>query len=209
MIIMKILNLNYKSFLLLIAVVLLVFNFISDIYKDRQISILKQNLEAANHNTEQWRNDYGELVTTSLVEITSLRSDLMQSDANNKKLIDANKRMGIKLRNTEYLLGIKAKVEIDTIIKVDLIHINDTLFKEIDSLQIESFKLIRTKFSDNNKAKYKISYKPELTASINTFKKDRWKFHNIFIPRQKYYKIDLIANDSIFIPTSLIVLKRK
>jgi len=166
-----------------------------------------QNLASYAHNSELWRNNYGQLVITSAVKLSSLREAKTTSDSITKRLIAENKLLGNKLKRTEYIIGLHANMNIDTVVNVMTIVVNDTLFKELDSLTIASFKLTRIKLSNETTAHYNIEYHPELYLSINWYKEGKWKFKNIFKPRQHIYEVDLRVNDDILKPSRLDVVK--
>ena len=166
-----------------------------------------QNIEADSHNSDLWRNNYGQLVISSNAKLLTLKEAKTTSDSIVTKLLNENTRLGNKLSRTEYLLGLQTNMNIDTIVKVTTITINDTLFKYIDSLKISSFELTRVQLSNSDTASYHIEYHPKIYLSINWYKLGKWKLKNICKPRLRVYKVDMKVNDDILKPSQLDVIK--
>ena len=168
---------------------------------------LRRDIASLTVNSELWRTKYNDLVITSAVKVQSISEAKNTSDSTIKKLVTENTKLGNKLKRTEYLLGLQMGIDIDTIVTTKTVYLNDTTFIEIDSLQINTLKIIRNKLSSNDTAKYHIEYKPELFVSINWYKDGKWRLRNIFIPRTRIYKVDVKANDDILKPSKLTVIK--
>jgi len=197
--------------ILITVIVLLMLSYpvliINNRNKAKTITSLKQTVASQTLHNHLWRNNFNELVLTSAVSFKSLKELKKSSDSTIKKLVNNNSRLNNKLKNTEYLLDIALGMKVDTNVVVQKVYINDTLYKEIDSLQIASFTLVRLKYSNELTAKYEITYKPELFISINHYKDGKWRLRNLFVKRDVIYKVDVKANDDILQPASLTVVK--
>jgi len=194
---------------LLVILVVLVIGFL--IYKNIQYNKIKdqykQNTTFMLSSIEYWKTNSGKYVATTHQQTYTAKQLKKATNETIKAITNTNKELGIKLRKTEYLLHTSLGLRIDTVLTPYYDTINNNIVVEIDTLIIKTLKIKRIKELGTNKATYTIEYKPTLTGSINWYKEGKWKIKNIVIWRKKIYKIDLVADDGILQPTSLILIK--
>ena len=186
--------------ILLIVIAIMAFTTISN---KRIAKQNKANVSYLLSSVEQWKSINGKQGATVKQQIYTVQQLKHSTNETINQLVSENKRIGNKLRKTEAMIGIVSELAIDTIVVPQIFIVNDTTFLEIDSLRIESFELIRNKYSNDSIAKYKINYRPHLMIFIERYKEGKWRLVNLWKWRPVLYKLDVVSNDTILKPANV------
>jgi hypothetical protein len=195
------------AILVIVFVILIAWLVMTNIAQRKEIKRGKSNTSYLLSSVEQWKNINGNYVATAKQQVFTIKQLKHSTNVEINKLLADNKSLGNKLRKTEALIGIDSELSIDTVVQTVIHFVNDTTFIEIDSLQIESLRIVRNKIVGDDLAKYSIRYNPVLTVVIEDYKEGRWKIRNIWSWRPKLYKIDVMSSDSILKPRNVTYLK--
>jgi uncharacterized protein YneF (UPF0154 family) len=194
-------------------------NFLKDFWKKQKIKIIlsivitiltgiigfgfsifqkkiEKEIETRNRMAEivftrqiQYTDKMGRLVT----EVTEQRVTMQEyqrmidnGDVEKMKLQKQIESMGIQLKKVESMGTYGVEIKYDSL--PILVYLTDST--EFDSISDGFVTLKRMRNIDCDTAIYNILVKDSLIWSINWYFLDKWKFKNIFCPRDKYYKLD-------------------
>jgi len=158
---------------------------------------LKKEIETKNRMAEiihtrqvQYTDNMGKLVTEvteQRVTIEEYKQMVENGDVEKSKLKKQVEAMGVKLKMVETMGNMSFETKYDSI--PVFVYISDS-GNENESYCDDYISLFRTKELGSDTAIYDINIKDSLIWSIDWYFKDKWKFKNIFMPRDKYYKLN-------------------
>ena len=175
--------------------------------------IYKSNYEAQVIQTTKWYID-DSIQSAKLQEITLSKKELLESrDKSIQDLVAYNKKLGNKIKQLEYALSVALNSNADTTVPIthDTITIQGKpVVRELDSLTIGKPNIKRIHVVGTDSAQYSVIYNPTLYGYISWYKEGKWKFKNIFKPRNVIYQAEITSDDKfINIDKVLLIRKRK
>jgi len=170
-------------------------------------AIAEKNYTASKLQTSYWKTQYGDKIARGYQEELTVKQVLSSKDKEINALVNKAKSLNIKIRRLEYMLGIQSDTIIDTVSVPVIIRINDTIYKEIDSLTIGKLEIKRVKISNDTIATWKVHYNPTIYAYLYWEKEGKWKPINVIKPRQKLYFADIVTDDKLINVKSVKLIK--
>ena len=160
---------------------------------------LESNYTAQTDSVHKWVTKYGDLVSENIAEKLKVNEILGSRDKEIIKLKNYVDRLGIKIKNLEFMLSIGIDSNVDTTANVQILYLpGETKYETFDTLRIGESYIYRRHLSGDSLAKYKI----HLGGSLYVFyeggkKQGKWKLRNLFIWRKKLPIISITSDNSL------------
>jgi hypothetical protein len=141
-----------------------------------------------------------QLLNSQATVIKDLKNNLNQSD--------------IKIKNVEHLYNVELEInkELRSRVYTEVITDKDPTTSdyiiERDTARIATLTIIRAKYSNEDSARYTVTYNPTLYITKSSYKEGKWRFINIFKWREKKDKVSINSKDNILVPKEIIYIEK-
>lgn len=171
--------------------------------KAQMFKYLKERMEnnwvSEMRNTWHWKTKYGNEVASSIAQMQTKEEIINSKDKEIKKLTETAGKLGIRIKDLQYMLSINFDTIIDTVVKTSVVSIpGEPQVKYYDTLYIGNSAIYHT-FNLNDSTSH---YRMEMAGTLYVYyepgkKEGKWKIKNIFVARKRLPVISATSDNPL------------
>jgi len=171
--------------------------------KVEMLSFLKEkmvnNWISEIRNTWHWKTKYGNEVASSIAQMQTKEEIINSKDAEIQKLTENAKKMGIRIKDLQYMLSINFDTIIDTVVHTHIVSVpGEPEVRYYDTVYVGNSAIYHM-FNPNDSTSH---YRMEMAGTLYVYyepgkKEGRWRIKNIFVARKRLPIISVTSDNPL------------
>lgn len=160
---------------------------------------MENNWISEVRNTWHWKTKYGNEVASSIAQIQTKDEIINSKDIEIKKLTENAKKLGIKIKDLQYMLSINFDTIIDTVVHTHIVSVpGETEVRYYDTLYIGNSAIYHMFDMNDSTSHYRMEMAGTLYVYYEPGKKEgKWKIKNIFVARKRLPIISVTSDNPL------------
>lgn len=173
----------------------------------------KNNFALQLLDARHWKSKYGNLVVSSVSQSLGYEDAIYSKDEEIERLTKYADKLGIKVKDLQYLLSIQCDTIVDTVIKTRIVSVPEVAeVRYHDTLYLGNSAVYRVMNADDSTS----HYIAELGGTLNVYyepeqKQGKWRIKNLFVAREKRPVISISSGNPLisYKNVKLVVVEKR